>query len=156
MKLAAPLLLCAGLLAACAGPPEAATPAGWKTCSPIELEQAVARLKSAWRQCFEGQSSHRLLPPGNAMAAGNAAGGAVVAERRDGEATVLTLNLQSRDFTGLRTTQQELLSAEFQMTPDCRTEVTARGANAHWHRLAVRAADWLKDPPATAALAPCG
>jgi hypothetical protein len=147
-------LLAAALLAACATPAE--PPAAWKACSPIELEQAVARLKTAWRQCFEGQSSHRLVPPGNAMSAGNAAGGGLVAERRDGDVTTLSLRLQSRDFTGLRTTQQELLAADFQMTPDCRTEVTARGSNAFWQQYAMRAAEWLKEAPAAAGPPPCG
>lgn len=142
------------LLVACAAPPE--PPAAWKTCSPIELEQAVARLKTAWRQCFEGQSSHRLVPPGNAMTAGNAAGGGQVAERREGDVTTLSLRLQSRDFTGLRTSEQELLRADFQMTPDCRTEVTARGSNAFWQQYAMRAAEWLKEAPATAGPPPCG
>lgn len=154
MKRAALAVAAAAVLAACAAPPQ--PPAAWKACSPIELEQAVARLKAAWRQCFEGRSSHRLVPPGNAMTAGNAAGGGVVAERRDGEIATLSLRLQSRDFTGLRTSQQELLSAEFQMTPDCRTEVTARGSNAFWQQYAVRAADWLQEAPATAGPPPCG
>lgn len=127
-----------------------------KVCSALEIEQAVDRLRSAWKQCFAGSPSLNLTAVGNTFAAYRVAK-PFVTENKTGD--VITLSAEfvpsSAIASAMMGSHTVLLMADFRHTAECNTEVVARGWNAHWHSRAAHTSVWLEKPEDRGAILLC-
>ena len=158
-----PLLAAISMFGACATAPttgsafRAAQPAPARVCSPREIEEAVARLKTAWQQCFFGQSQLKVVPSGTGVVAYRTSNPFSIVEQREGEMTTLYLKFVPSSALGSAVLGSAtfVLMADFQKTAECNAEVSARGWNEGWQRAAARTSIWLESPQSRGADVNC-